>query len=108
MQNWADEIRKWLGTERMKALVLAPGADAQQQVPQDVNFLLCLPSHLGRPLYIKLDVGDYCMQVLDFRAGNVHKVMVTSYETLRKFTDALAGPWEHRSVMLLPVQLHVR
>ena len=31
------------------------------------------------------------LQVLDFRVGNVHKVMVASYETLRKFTDALAG-----------------
>ena len=29
--------------------------------------------------------------MLDFRAGNVHKVMVASYETLRKFTDTLGG-----------------
>ena len=32
MQNWADEIRKWLGAERMRALVLQPGAEAKQQV----------------------------------------------------------------------------
>lgn len=32
-----------------------------------------------------------CWQVLDFKAGNVWKVMVASYETLRKHTDALAG-----------------
>jgi hypothetical protein len=30
-------------------------------------------------------------QVLDFKAGNVHKVMVASYETLRNFSDTLAG-----------------
>jgi hypothetical protein len=30
-------------------------------------------------------------QVLDFKAGNVWKVMVASYETLRKHTEALAG-----------------
>ena len=32
MQNWTDEIRKWLGAERMKALVLQPGPEAKQQV----------------------------------------------------------------------------
>ena len=31
------------------------------------------------------------MQVLDFTAGNIWKVMVASYETLRKYTDTLAG-----------------
>jgi hypothetical protein len=33
-QNWADEIRKWLGAERMRALVLQPGTEAKQQVPR--------------------------------------------------------------------------
>lgn len=32
MQNWADEIKKWLGPERIKAMVLQAGADAKQQV----------------------------------------------------------------------------
>lgn len=31
-QNWADEARKWLGHERLRALVLQPGADGKQQV----------------------------------------------------------------------------
>ncbi len=31
-QNWADEARKWLGNERMRVLVLQPGADGKQQV----------------------------------------------------------------------------
>ncbi|KAK9915546.1 hypothetical protein WJX75_000577 [Coccomyxa subellipsoidea] len=59
-QNWADEIKKWLGNERIKALVLQAGPEAKGQV-------------------------------LDFKAGNVWKVMVASYETLRKHTEALAG-----------------
>ena len=32
MQNWAAEIRKWLGNERISTLVLLPGADAVQEV----------------------------------------------------------------------------
>lgn len=31
-QNWADEIRKWLGHERLRCLALSPGADGKQQV----------------------------------------------------------------------------
>jgi len=31
------------------------------------------------------------LQVVDFKAGAVWRVMVASYETLRKHTDALAG-----------------
>ena len=37
------------------------------------------------------DVCLASMQVLDFTAGNIWKVMVASYETLRKYTDTLAG-----------------
>lgn len=36
-------------------------------------------------------VASSGFQVLDFKAGTVWKVMVASYETLRKHTDALAG-----------------
>lgn len=32
LQNWADEIKKWLGNERLKALVLQSGAEAKGQV----------------------------------------------------------------------------
>jgi len=32
MQNWADEFRKWLGIERLRCMVLSPGADGKQQV----------------------------------------------------------------------------
>ncbi|BDA44096.1 DNA repair and recombination protein RAD54B [Coccomyxa sp. Obi] len=59
-ENWAAEIKKWLGNERIKALVVQAGPEAKGQV-------------------------------LDFKAGTVWKVMVASYETLRKHTDALAG-----------------
>ncbi|GAB4818167.1 hypothetical protein N2152v2_005213 [Parachlorella kessleri] len=31
-QNWADEARKWLGNERLRVIVLQPGADGKQQV----------------------------------------------------------------------------
>ncbi|KAK9862147.1 hypothetical protein WJX84_007326 [Apatococcus fuscideae] len=29
--NWAAEIKKWLGTERLKAMILQPGSEAAQQ-----------------------------------------------------------------------------
>lgn len=31
-KNWRIEIRKWLGDERLQALVLQPGPEAVQQV----------------------------------------------------------------------------
>ncbi len=30
--NWAAEAQKWLGAERLKVMVMQPGAEAQQQV----------------------------------------------------------------------------
>lgn len=30
--GFADEARKWLGTERMRVMVLAPGSEGRQQV----------------------------------------------------------------------------
>ncbi|PRW57845.1 DNA repair and recombination RAD54B [Chlorella sorokiniana] len=59
-QNWADEFRKWLGIERLRCMVLSPGADGKQQV-------------------------------VDFKHGSVHRVLITSYETLRKHSAELAG-----------------
>ncbi|KAL4434006.1 hypothetical protein ABPG75_000447 [Micractinium tetrahymenae] len=59
-QNWADEARKWLGTERMRVMVLGPGPEGKQQVT-------------------------------DFKHGSVHRVVVVSYETLRKHAADLAG-----------------
>ena len=29
--NWAAEVRKWLGDQRLRTMVLAPGANAAQQ-----------------------------------------------------------------------------
>ncbi|KAK9809182.1 hypothetical protein WJX72_010957 [[Myrmecia] bisecta] len=59
-KNWAAEAQKWLGSERLKVMVMQPGAEAQQQV-------------------------------IDFKHGAIWKMMVVSYETLRKFSDQLAG-----------------
>ena len=35
--NWAAEVRKWLGDQRLRTMVLAPGANAAQQAsaPRD-------------------------------------------------------------------------
>lgn len=32
MKNWRDEVRKWLGDERLQTLVLQSGTDAAEQV----------------------------------------------------------------------------
>ena len=32
--NWAAEVRKWLGDQRLRTMVLIPGADAAQQARQ--------------------------------------------------------------------------
>ena len=31
-KNWRDEVRKWLGDERLQVILLNPGSDAKQQV----------------------------------------------------------------------------
>lgn len=59
--NWAAEIKKWLGPERMRAMVLPSQGDAARQL------------------------------VADFRLGAVHRVLVASYEALRRFGPELAG-----------------
>ena len=43
MNNWKDEFRKWLGEERLQALVLQSGPDAAQQV----RFLTLNPTCQG-------------------------------------------------------------
>ncbi|MEW5302035.1 MAG: hypothetical protein WDW36_004847 [Sanguina aurantia] len=60
VQNWAKEVKKWLGSERLQALPLTQGPEAKQLVQ-------------------------------DFKLGNIYKVLVVSYETLRKHVDELAG-----------------
>lgn len=32
--NWAAEVRKWLGDQRLRSMVLMPGANAAQQAQQ--------------------------------------------------------------------------
>jgi len=53
LQNWADEIKKWLGNERLNALVLQSGPEAKGQVfkpltyPRTCHFLhIMLPCSL--------------------------------------------------------------
>ena len=59
--NWAAEVQKWLGTERMRCLVLrGSGAEAAS------------------------DVGA-------FKAGCATPLLIASYETLRAAAPALAG-----------------
>jgi DNA repair and recombination protein RAD54B len=61
VNNWAAEVRKWLGAERMRAMVLSPqGAAAAQQVA-------------------------------DFKLGSVWAVLLASYESMRRFGPDLAG-----------------
>ena len=38
--NWAAEVRKWLGDQRLRALVLQPGPGAAQQARKCACFLL--------------------------------------------------------------------
>eukprot|EP01018_Ginkgo_biloba_P039576 Gb_22245 [translate_table: standard] len=61
VQNWGNEIRKWLGMERIKPLVVH-GGTAAKEVKQ---------------------------QFTDFRSGNVHPLLITSYELLRKYVDLI-------------------
>ena len=44
-KNWAAEVRKWLGDERLKVLVLQGGAEAKQQA----TLLTCPQSWLQTP-----------------------------------------------------------
>eukprot|EP00884_Botryococcus_braunii_P013016 jgi/Botrbrau1/21715/Bobra.43_1s0110.1 len=60
IHNFAKESKRWLGSERLKVLVLEPGPEAPQQV-------------------------------LDFKFGSIWGVLALSYETIRKFSDDLAG-----------------
>jgi DNA repair and recombination protein RAD54B len=53
-------VRKWLGNERLQAMVLGSGADGAQKVQ-------------------------------DFKHGPIFKMLITSYETVRKHAAELAG-----------------
>jgi len=60
-RNWADEFRKWLGAERLRATVLAPAA------------------------------AEARGQLQDFRVSPQLPVLIGSYEAVRKHAAALAG-----------------
>ncbi|KAI5063036.1 hypothetical protein GOP47_0021583 [Adiantum capillus-veneris] len=62
VQNWGNEVKKWLGTERLKALVVYAG------LPKEVE-----------------------QKILDFKNGKTHPLLITSYELLRKHQDLLAS-----------------
>ncbi|MCO5553669.1 hypothetical protein L7F22_007195 [Adiantum nelumboides] len=61
VQNWGNEVKKWLGSERLKALVV----------------------HAGSPKEVE-------QKILDFKNGKTHPLLITSYELLRKHQDLLA------------------
>lgn len=60
MHNWAKELRKWLGAERLQPVVLTQSKDEEQKVQ-------------------------------DFKLGAIHRVLIASYESLRKHSEKLAG-----------------
>ncbi|MCO5600743.1 hypothetical protein L7F22_054858 [Adiantum nelumboides] len=62
VQNWGNEVKKWLGSERLKALVV----------------------HAGSPKEVE-------QKILDFKNGKTHPLLITSYELLRKHQDLLAS-----------------
>lgn len=60
VRNWGAEVRKWLGSERLQAVVLTQGPDAQQKI-------------------------------VDFKLGTVWRLLIGSYEALRKHASDLSG-----------------
>lgn len=61
-RNWENEARQWLGMERLRCLVVQPRKDAST-----------------------------AEQVNDFKHGNVHKLLILSYESARQHATALRG-----------------
>eukprot|EP00798_Chlamydomonas_sp_ICE-L_P002367 gene2367-8676_t len=65
VNNWAKEVKKWLGDERMTTMTL------QQSTRNEGN--------------------EGKERILAFRHGTVCRIMITSYETLRKHARDLEG-----------------
>lgn len=63
LENWKQEIKKWLGDEKLKSIILGVGAQKDQAK----------------------------QTVIDFKFGKVFKVGIISYETLRKYSSDLSG-----------------
>ncbi|XP_057818715.2 uncharacterized protein LOC131031584 [Cryptomeria japonica] len=63
VQNWGNEVRKWLGVERLKAMVVHGGSSSI----------------------------DAKQQFIDFKTGNVNPLLITSYELLRKYFDIIGS-----------------
>ena len=63
LDNWKQEIKKWLGDEKLKSIILGVGAQKDQAK----------------------------QTVIDFKFGKVFKVGIISYETLRKYSSDLSG-----------------
>lgn len=43
--NWAAEVRKWLGDQRLRTMVLAPGANAAQQASASLGWRRFVKAH---------------------------------------------------------------
>lgn len=63
LDNWKQEIKKWLGDEKMKCIILGVGTQKDQAM----------------------------QTVIDFKFGKVFKIGIISYETLRKYFSDLRG-----------------
>lgn len=63
LENWKQEIKKWLGDEKLKSIIIGVGAKKEQSK----------------------------QTVVDFKFGKVFKVGIISYETLRKYSSDLSG-----------------
>ncbi|KAG6541996.1 hypothetical protein Mapa_016633 [Marchantia paleacea] len=61
VENWGKEVRKWLGSERLNALIIHSGTPAK----------------------------DVKQSISKFQIGKLAPVLVTSYELLRKHNDDL-------------------
>lgn len=61
-RNWEDEVRRWLGVERLRCLVVQPKKEAR--------------------------IAD---QINDFKHGNIYKLLILSYESARMHAETLRG-----------------
>ena len=114
IKNWGQEIHKWLGMERAAYLVLLPGKEAAGQVLSAAqrHASTCLQDDgmeilahafaqgwhprcrlLGKSMSIR--TGQTCsaidVQVTAFKSGNKWRILIASYENIRKHCALLQG-----------------
>jgi SNF2 family DNA or RNA helicase len=63
VQNWEKEVQKWLGSERLRPLVVHGGTTSKEAK----------------------------QKCADFKSSKLCPLLITSYELLRKYQDAIAS-----------------